>query len=198
MVPSKNGNYDKSVSNKNITHMKKVTTMLLALMMSAALYAQEIEKVDKFPSGYINGVYMGEAKYKTIDGVLYAVGYEGTKDWILVRYPAGSRNTAYTVHPNCRRIARGAFEGAAYLREIYLPETVSFIGEDAFAGCTSLQGIYFGEENPAAVRSIEADSDSNATEVARYNLAGRPCSPNDKGVQIIVYSDYSTQTVIVD
>ena len=115
-----------------------------------------------------------------------------------MHYPAGSRNTTYTVHPNCRRIARGAFEGAAYLREIYLPETVSFIGEDAFAGCTSLQGIYFGEENPAAVRSIEADSDSNATEVARYNLAGRPCSPNDKGVQIIVYSDYSTQTVIVD
>ena len=60
--------------------MKKIMTLLLALMMSAALYAQEIEKIDKFPSGYINGVYMGEAKYKTIDGVLYAEGYEGTKD----------------------------------------------------------------------------------------------------------------------
>ena len=176
--------------------MKKIMILLMALTMCAAIHAQEIEKVDKFTSGYINGTYMN--KYKTIDGVLYAVGYEGTKDWILVHYPAGSKNTTYTVHPNCRRIARGAFEGAAYLREIYLPETVSFIGEDAFAGCTSLQGIYFGEENPAAVRSIEADSDSNATEVARYNLAGRPCSPNDKGVQIIVYSDYSTQTVIVD
>ena len=175
----------------------KLLFFMSALMMCAvAIHAQEIEKVDKFTSGYINGTYMN--KYKTIDGVLYAVGYEGTKDWILVHYPAGSRNTTYTVHPNCRRIARGAFEGAAYLREIYLPETVSFIGEDAFAGCSSLQGIYFGEVNPAAVRSIEADSDSNATEVARYNLAGRPCSPNDKGVQIIVYSDYSTQTVIVD
>ena len=177
--------------------MKKIMIVLMALTMcAAAIHAQEIEKVDKFTSGYINGTYMN--KYKTIDGVLYAVGYEGTKDWILVHYPAGSRNTTYTVHPNCRRIARGAFEGAAYLREIYLPETVSFIGEDAFAGCSSLQGIYFGEVNPAAVRSIEADSDSNATEVARYNLAGRPCSPNDKGVQIIVYSDFTTRTVIVD
>ena len=113
-------------------------------------------------------------KYKTIDGVLYAVGYEGTKDWILVRYPAGSRATAYTVHPNCRRIARGAFEGAAYLREIYLPETVSFIGEDAFAGCTSLQGIYFDESSPSAVRGIEADGTftGEAEEVARYNLSG--------------------------
>ena len=112
--------------------MKKLMTLLMALTMCCAINAQEIEKIDKFASGYINGTYMN--KYKTIDGVLYAVGYEGTKDWILVRYPAGSRNTTYNVHPNCRRIARGAFEGAAYLREIYLPETVSFIGEDAFAG----------------------------------------------------------------
>ena len=95
--------------------------------MSMKGKAQEIETTDKFASGYINGTYMN--KFKSIDGVLYAVGYEGTKDWILVRYPAGSRNTIYHVHPNCRRIARGAFEGASYLQEIYLPETVSFIGE---------------------------------------------------------------------
>jgi hypothetical protein len=183
--------------NKHQNDMKKVLFLLVALMMSAAVNAQEIEKVDKFASGYINGTYMN--KYKTIDGVLYAVGYEGTKDWILVRYPAGSRNATYTVHPNCRRIARGAFEGAAYLREIHLPKTVSFIGEDAFAGCTSLQGIYYGENTPSAVRGIEAKgSDNDAEEVARYNLSGRPCSPSDKGVQIIVYSDFTTRTVISD
>jgi len=93
-----------------------------------------------------------------------------------------------------------AFEGAAYLREIYLPETVSFIGEDAFAGCSSLQGIYYGESTPSAVRGIEADRSGNNDneEMARYNLSGRPCSPNEKGVQIIVYSDFTTRTVIVD
>ena len=178
--------------------MRKVLFVMLALIMSTAIKAQEIEKIDKFASGYINGTYMN--KYKTIDGVLYAVGYEVTKDWILVRYPAGSRNTTYNVHPNCRRIARGAFEGAAYLREIYLPETVSFIGEDAFAGCTSLQGIYYGESTPSAVRGIESNTNGNEDneEVARYNLAGRPCSPNEKGVQIIVYSDFTTKTIISD
>ena len=176
--------------------MKKIITLLMALTMCAAIQAQEIEKIDKFASGYINGTYMN--KYKTIDGVLYAVGYEGTKDWILVRYPAGCRNATYTVHPNCRRIARGAFEGAAYLREIYLPETVSFIGEDAFAGCTSLQGIYYGDSSSSAVRSVESPHHSDAEEVARYNLAGRPCSPNEKGVQVIVYSDFTTRTVISD
>ena len=178
--------------------MKKIITFLLALTMSSAIHAQEIEKIDKFASGYINGTYMN--KYKTIDGVLYAVGYEGTKDWILVRYPAGCRATVYNVHPNCRRIARGAFEGAAYLREIYLPETVSFIGEDAFAGCTSLQGIYFDDSSSSAVRGIEADGTliDEAEEVARYNLSGHPCGPNDNGVQIVVYSDYTTRTTIVN
>ena len=179
--------------------MRKVFFLLFALTFGTAVYAQKIEEVDKFPTGYVNGTYAN--KYKTIDGVLYAVGYEGAKDWILVRYPAGCRNTSYTVHPYCRRIARGAFEGAAYLREIYLPETVSLIGEDAFAGCTSLQGIYYGEKNPSAVKGIEvqeSDGNDDAKEVARYNLSGLPCSPNDKGVQIIVFSDYSTKTVISD
>ena len=179
--------------------MKKTISLLLALAMSAAIHAQEIEKIDKFPSGYINGNYVN--KYMTIDGVLYAVGYEGTKDWILVRYPAGSRNITYSVHPNCRRIARGAFEGAAYLREIYLPETVSYIGEDAFAGCTSLQGIYYAESSPSAVRNIDPDSEhpsADVVEVARYNLSGHPCRPTDKGVQIIIFSDFSTKTVIVN
>jgi hypothetical protein len=178
--------------------MKKIITFLLALIMSAAIHAQEIEKIDKFTSGYINGTYMN--KYKTIDGVLYAVGYEGTKDWILVRYPAGSRNTTYTVHENCRRIARGAFEGAAYLREIYLPETVSFIGENAFEGCTSLQGIYYGENTPSSVRGIEANGSNKdeIKEVARYDLSGRPCTPTIKGFQIIVYSDFTTKTVIMN
>ena len=177
--------------------MMRIMFLLFTLIMSTAIKAQEIEKVDKFTSGYINGTYMN--KYKTIDGVLYAVGYEGTKDWILVRYPAGSRSTTYTVHANCRRIARGAFEGAAYLQEIFLPETVSFIGEDAFAGCTSLQGIYYGESTTSAVRTVERDySDGDVNEVARYYLSGRPCRPNEKGVQIIVYSDFSTKTIISD
>jgi hypothetical protein len=179
--------------------MKKLITILMALTMCSALHAQTVEELNKFPSGYINGVFMGEAKFKTIDGVLYAVGYEGTRDWILVRYPAGSRNETYTVHPYCRRIARGAFEGAAYLREIYLPSTVSFIGDDAFAGCTSLTGIYFGEEGAVTtVRNTESRNSRDVDEVARYNLSGRPCTSGEKGIQIVVYSDFSTKTILVD
>ena len=176
--------------------MKKVIFLTAIFMMSIASKAQEIEKTDKYTSGYINGTYMN--KFKSVDGVLYAVGYEGTKDWILVRYPAGSKAASYTVHPNCRRIARGAFEGAAYLEEIYIPETVSFIGENAFEGCCSLQSIHYGGLQPSAVRGVEATGVSNneTEEIARYDLSGRPCSPREKGVQIIVYSDFTTKTIV--
>ena len=92
--------------------MKKIITLLMALTMCAAIHAQEIEKPRQIPlRATSTASSWGEAKFKTVDGVLYAVGYEGTRDWILVRYPAGSRNESYTVHPYCRRIARGAFQG---------------------------------------------------------------------------------------
>ena len=177
--------------------MKKIILLLTAFSVCTISHSQEIEKTDKFPSGYINGTYMN--KYKTIDGVLYAVGYEGTKDWVLVRYPAGSTATSYTVHENCRRIARGAFQGAVYLQEIYIPEAVSFIGDNSFDGCTSLRAIYYDEVGYSNVRSAESSAhDTDATEVARYDLQGRPCSPTTRGVQIIVYSDFTTRTIISD
>ncbi len=48
-----------------------------------------------------------------------------------------------------------------------------------------------------AVRGVELNEDEDVTEVARYNLQGLPVKEHDKGVQIIVYSNYTTKTVIV-
>ena len=47
-----------------------------------------------------------------------------------------------------------------------------------------------------AVRSIQI-GDEDVTEIARYNLQGIPVNENEKGIQIIVYSNYTTKTVIV-
>ena len=40
--------------------------------------------------------------------------------------------------------------------------------------------------------------DEEVTEVARYNLQGVPVQANEKGIQIIVYSNYTTKTIIVE
>ena len=45
---------------------------------------------------------------------------------------------------------------------------------------------------------IRSEKDGEAVEVARFNLQGIPVQPQEKGVQIIVYSNYTTRTVIVE
>ena len=51
--------------------------------------------------------------------------------------------------------------------------------------------------NSDSIQHIYADDDSEAIEVARYNLQGFPVNKDEKGVQIVVYSNYTTKTVIV-
>ena len=59
-----------------------------------------------------------------------------------------------------------------------------------------------GEYSPSAIHSIEVEKDEEsgdkAHEVARYNLQGLPVSKSEKGVQIIVYSNFTTKTVVVE
>ena len=52
-----------------------------------------------------------------------------------------------------------------------------------------------GQSN--AIQKVRVDSDEDVTEVARYNLQGMPVDESEKGIQIIVYSNYTTKTVIV-
>lgn len=51
--------------------------------------------------------------------------------------------------------------------------------------------------NPSnVIERIDSEDDSDVHEVARYNLQGLPIDENEKGVQIIVYSNYTTKTII--
>ena len=51
-------------------------------------------------------------------------------------------------------------------------------------------------QNPDAIPQTKAKDDSKVREVARYNLQGMPVGKDEKGVQIVVYSNYTTKTVI--
>ena len=48
-----------------------------------------------------------------------------------------------------------------------------------------------------AIEHIAVD-DQDVHEVARYNLQGMPVDEHEKGIQIVVYSNYTTKTVIVE
>lgn len=51
---------------------------------------------------------------------------------------------------------------------------------------------------PSAIQRVQTSPDKEVTEVARYNLQGIPVSKSEKGVQIVVYSNYTTKTIIVE
>lgn len=50
----------------------------------------------------------------------------------------------------------------------------------------------------ASTRAEVVESGDGIHEVARYNLQGQPVDEKEKGIQIIVYSNYTTKTVIVE
>ena len=54
--------------------------------------------------------------------------------------------------------------------------------------------------SPSSVQQIpsDIDHDGDVREVARYNLQGMPIGKNEKGIQIIVYSNYTTRTIFVE
>lgn len=52
--------------------------------------------------------------------------------------------------------------------------------------------------NQSRIESVQSDDNEDAYEVARYNLQGVPVSEKDKGIQIIVYSNYTTKTIIAE
>lgn len=56
-----------------------------------------------------------------------------------------------------------------------------------------------GTSNPSDdIQRVKADNDEEVAEVARYNLQGMPIGKNEKGIQIVVYSNYTTKTIIVE
>ncbi len=55
-----------------------------------------------------------------------------------------------------------------------------------------------GNNDSGIIQNVIGDNTGDAREVARYNLQGIPIDKDEKGVQIVVFSNYTTKTVIVE
>lgn len=83
--------------------------------------------------------------------------------------------------------------------------TLSKSGYDVESMTSSEGGVIFllskASSTTNAIKGIQSETknndDSDAVEIARYNLQGIPVNKNNKGIQIIVYSDYTTKTILV-
>lgn len=84
----------------------------------------KIQKIGK--EAFAGTAYYNDFR-KWENGVLYI-------EDCLIKANADEIASTYEIRPGTRLIAKGAFEGCENLQEILLPETIEYVGEDAFAG----------------------------------------------------------------
>lgn len=71
-------------------------------------------------------------------------------------------------------------------------------------GNSTVHGYYVcsrvSNQQPPVNTSVQVtmDDSSDVTEMARFNLQGLPVTEKDKGFQIIVYSNYTTKSILVE
>ena len=74
--------------------------------------------------------------YKSVDGVL--MSKDGT---VLINYPAGKTETAYTIPNSVTSISSSAFADCSGLESVTIPNSVTFIDYSAFQGCSNLTSV---------------------------------------------------------
>ena len=158
--------------------MKKIVLCLLFIMTGCVVYAQK---------SYIN----------------------------MIAYYSGSSSNAYPNYINLSGDVPSEFKSTYSISEISIGDllnqlsaygyNVEFMcGEGiglASSSNNSKLGIVYllskNSSNPSHVfERIAPEDNSDVHEVARYNLQGLPIDESEKGVQIIVYSNYTTKTII--
>lgn len=121
-------------------------------------------------------VASGNNYYSGNNGVLF-----NKKKTELIRYPAGKSQTSYTIPDSVTSIRSNAFAGCTGLTSIAIPNSVTSIGDWAFDGCTGLKDVYYtGSKDEWKAISVEYDNDSLLNATIHYNCTGEHGSTNNE------------------
>ena len=160
--------------------MKKLLLIIGMTLWACCLYAQDnIERTDNYPTGYIKAAY--PYYYGTIDGVLYV--FLGSSPSILVKYPSQDIRESFTIPNTVSRISKGAFKGSRNLKEIIIPGSVFYIGDDAFDDTEIERFVVSGNDISTHNRPVESINPGGA---GYYDLSGIPIDTPPAGIGIMV------------
>lgn len=155
--------------------MKKFLSILLLLGITSTAIAQK---------SYITVVYNQEAASAQLSGDLP----EGTESFY---YCSISNGTRYNSMGDILNYL------AQYGYEVEHMVTQPLTTANKF-GIIYLLSRPSSSPTQTRIQKVTTSSDEEIKEVDRYNLQGLPVKKDAKGIQIIVYSNYTTKTVIVE
>lgn len=169
--------------------MKKIFFALFIILSVATVRAQDnIERTADYPTGYIKGAY--PYNYGSIDGVLYV--FLGSEPTILVRYPANDPRKSFSIPNSVSRIAKGAFKGCRNLKELIIPRSVIYIGDDAFDDTEIESFLVSGNDISTYTPAKREGEDSS---IRYYDLSGRPLSSPVEGINLVVEGSNTTKVI---
>lgn len=167
--------------------MKKLLSVIVMTLLACSLFAQDnIERTDNFPTGYIKGSF--PYSFGSIDGVLYV--FLGSEPSILVKYPPNDPSESFTIPNSVSRISKGAFKGCRNLKEIIIPPSVHYIGDDAFDDTEIERFVVASNDVSAYNNKVE----SVAPGIAGYfDLSGKAFDNPPSGIGIMVEKGVATK-----
>ncbi|MBE7004584.1 MAG: leucine-rich repeat domain-containing protein, partial [Ruminococcaceae bacterium] len=96
----------------------------------------------------------------------------------LIQYPAGKKETSYTIPDSVTGVGKFAFSGCTSLESVTIPSSVTGVGDAAFDRCTSLADVHYtGSEEQWAAVSIGDDNDLLTSATIHCNSCGS-CGDN--------------------
>lgn len=181
--------------------MLKFKLAIVASVFALQCNAQQLESAKDFPTGYIEPFYFSSNNtIKTIDGVLYMIN--NNIPVYLLRYPPTNPREEYEIPSTVKRIANNAFQGTKFLKTVKIHNTCTFnnntylvIGESAFND-SSIENFEVIENDETSAVNASIPHSVERTEVAKYDITGKPITGSFEGTQIIQYSDGSSVKVL--
>lgn len=177
--------------------MKKFFLFLFALMTLACASSQEMI-TDKGYFYSAEGFTCKHGNIYTSDGkTMVRSGWYSRDDWDqhylvdkLIEIPSG----AQVIPSNLLYGPAGeAATGYNWLYAVVIPSSVKWIATDAFM---MPRVVFFsGESEAEAIEAVTPDS--NATEIARFNIEGMRITQPQQGVNIVLMSDGTARKQLV-
>ena len=167
--------------------MKNIILFISLIFSVPFCMAQEsIETSSQYPTGYIKAT--NPYHFGTIDGVLYII--TGNKPYTLVKYPPNDQRDSFIIPNTVTRIAKGAFKGSRNLKELILPETIYYIGENAFDD--SEIEIFTVVSSNGVFSLLDEDQDNQVF----YNLGGIQMNTPGHGINIVTQNGTSKKIYV--